>query len=108
MTITTNADTGKNTFVITTTTKQMYDTVADHLFDLKCPLYGSMVDMLNSLIMSDMEGIRRAFKDGNTFVLLPDHMDTIDQPGREDIEVRVTCSYTGKLIGIVIESELQY
>lgn len=99
---------------ITTTTKQMYDAFTATAFDTfdtpgaPGPLYGSMIEVLNSLIMGNMEGIRKAFKDGMTFLLLPGHMDTIDKLSREDIEVRVTCSNTGKLIGIVIESELQY
>ena len=99
---------------ITTTTKQMYDAFTATAFDTfdtpgaPGPLYGSMIEVLNSLIMGNMEGIRKAFKDGMTPLLLPGHMDTIDNLGREDIEVRVTCSNTGKLIGIIIDSELNY
>ena len=93
---------------ITTSTKLMYDAISESAFDLNAPLSDSLVNVQNSLIMGNMEGIRKAFKDGMTFLLLPGHMDTIDKLGREDIEVRVTCSNTGKLIGIVIDSELQY
>ena len=94
---------------ITTTTKLMYDAFTATAFDLNAPLSDSLVNVQNSLIMGNMEGIRKAFKDGMTFLLLPGHMDTIDKLGRDaGIEVRVTCSNTGKLIGIIIDSELNY
>ena len=94
---------------ITTSTKLMYDAISESAFDLNAPLSDSLVNVQNSLIMGNMEGIRKAFKDGMTFLLLPGHMDTIDKLGRDaGIEVRVTCSNTGKLIGIIIDSELNY
>ena len=93
---------------VTTTTKLMYDAISEGAFDLNAPLSDSLVNVQNSLITGDMEGIRNAFKDGMTLMLLPEDCNAFGVRDREDIEVRVTCSNTGKLIGIIIDSELNY
>lgn len=95
---------------ITIDTHQVFKTLTDMIWDMSSDLENteSQVDTMMGLLPhfydGDMDGIRQSFKDGFSFLLIPEYSEVLD--GEGEIEIRV--HHRGHLIGVVINSEINY
>jgi hypothetical protein len=99
------------TITFTVTTREMFDSFMDALKDIiwDTPIVAHETEnakVLAALANGEMNAIRDAFIEGNTPFLVPNNiMLSID---KDDCDVEIRIMHDGKLIGIVIDSELIY
>lgn len=95
---------------ITITTEQVYKTLTTMIWDIASDgdetrsQVEIMMGLLPCFLNGDMDGIRQSFKDGFSFLMIPEHSGTLDT--EDEIEIRV--HHRGHLIGVVIDSEVDY
>jgi hypothetical protein len=96
--------------------KNYLQTVGMAMFD-STDLFGSgmsdtFLENLRNIAYEEMEDIRRLFSSGETVMLIPNRMTELDfREGdpRNDIEKEIRVySRDGKLLGVVIDSEINY
>ena len=91
-------------------TREMYQTFTEHLYDMSSDdpnfpgLSADNQNLLQSLMTGDIDGIRQGFKDGMTFFVV--NSNEVDRDDGKETEIRVF--HQGKLIGIIIDSEILF
>jgi len=101
-----------NNVVRTVSTRQLYDNFLASLSDTSWfsgdPFTQDSVDILNCLITSDVDLIRKAFSDGYSMMLAPDVIGDFDCAASEaDIELRIT-GRDGRVITVLVNDEISY
>ena len=90
-------------------TKQVYENLTGSIWDMAGDLpdtdsqVSAMMELLPHYFEGDIDGIRQSFKDGFAFILVPD-VKQLDSD--EELEIRV--HHRGKLIGVIINSEIVF
>jgi len=95
-------------------TRDIYRDFTECLFDCPELLVRTNLDLLIDLADGRIDGIRQAFKDGMTSMLVPGLMTEIDcRSGRDNIEtdpalIEFRVIHDGELIGVIINSEISW
>ena len=53
----------------------------------------------------NIDGIRMSFKEGFAFLMIPQFCELLDQT---DVKLEIRVHHRGKLIGVIIDSEINY
>lgn len=91
------------------TTKEMYDNLfsclRDIAWDEPSTCISSYLATIQSLAMGNMDGIRKAFWDGTTAMMLGRHMEELESLGDEK---EISVEHNGKIIGVLVSCEISY
>lgn len=94
------------------TTREMYDklfaSLRDAFYDDDNINVGDIIDAARALARGDMNGIRRAFKDGYTAMLLGEKMGTLEEMSISPSAPEILVRHKEQVIGVLVELEINY